>query len=388
MKYDFETLINREHTDCAKWDEFPGKLPMWVADMDFPVAPCIIEAMKKRIEHPIFGYAYPGEDWYEAWINFIYRRHHYRIEKEWMFFATGVIPIISSTVRKLTSEGDNVLVLTPIYKTFFNSIVNNNRTPLESKMIYQNNEYFIDWADLEEKLSLDKTTLMIFCNPHNPTGKIWDVETMKRIGELCYKYGVPVISDEIHSELVKPGLECIPFSSVSEINQQISITCLSISKWFNMASLQAALCYIPNPELKKKVERQLNTDECAEPNAFACPVTIAALNDGNEWLDEVNEVIEQNRKYLEKFIDKNIKNISYVHGEATYLIWLDISKISRNSSSFCSFLAEKYDLVLSDGRDFKGDGNYFVRINIACPKSLLIEGLNRLKLGAENYHGE
>lgn len=389
MKYNFLAGADRRHTDCAKWDEFGGDfIPLWVADMDFNVAPCITEAINKRNSHPIFGYAFPGDDWYEAWINFIKDRHGFEIKKEWMFFATGVIPIVSSTVRKMSKEGDNVLLLTPIYGTFFNSIVNNNRIPLESKMIYKDGEYHIDWKDLEEKMSLDNTPLMIFCNPHNPTGQLWDKETMMKIGELAYKHHVVVLSDEIHSELTDPGVKYIPYASVNDINKNNSIIAISTSKWFNLASIQAAMCYIPNEEIKKKVERQLNTDECAEPNAFACPVTVAALNNGREWLDEAREVIKDNKDFMVDYIKNNIPDIEVIRGKATYMSWLNVSKFTADSNDLCQYLLKKHKVLFSPGTNFRGDGINYLRINVACPRSQLIEGLNRFKEGIIKYKNE
>ena len=376
-KYDFDTLINRRGTDAIKWDVPENELPMWVADMDFQTAPVIREALHKRIEHGVFGYANVPDEWYEAYISWWKRRHHFVMEKEWLIFCTGVIPAISSIVRKLTTPNENVLVMTPIYNTFFNSIVNNGARALQCPLIYQNGQYEIDFVNLEEKLKDPQTTLMIFCNPHNPVGKIWSREEMERVGDLCAKYHVTVIADEIHCDIVKPGREYIPFASVSENCRNNSITCIAASKAFNLAGMQSAACVVADPFLRHKVWRGLNTDEVAEPNSFATLSAATAFNEGEEWLDQLNEYLFANRELTEEYIEKNIPKIKAVKGEATYLIWLDISAFGWKSMDFALKIRELTGLYLLPG-ELYGDDN-FLRMNVACPKSLVQEGLERLK---------
>lgn len=255
MKYDFDKLTDRRGTGSLKWDVPHGELPMWVADMDFETAPEIIRALQERAVHGIFGYHVVTEDWYEAYRSWWERRHQLEMEKEWLIFCTGVVPAISSTVRKLTTVGENVLIQTPVYNIFFNSIRNNGRNVLESPLVYKNGEYSIDFADLEEKLADPQTTLMLLCNPHNPIGKIWDSETLARIGELCGKHHVLVLSDEIHCDLTDPEYRYIPFASVSRACRDNSITCLAPTKAFNLAGLQTAAVMVPNPVLRHKLNR-------------------------------------------------------------------------------------------------------------------------------------
>ena len=285
MTYDFDTVISRKNTSSLKWNVKENELPMWVADMDFQTAPEIIRALKARTEHGIFGYSEVEDDWYKAYISWWSRRHGLKIEKDWLVFCTGVIPAISSSVRKLTTPNENVVIQTPVYNIFFNSIINNGCRPLENALIYENGEYRMDFEDLEMKLSDPQTTLMLLCNPQNPTGKIWDFKTLKTVGDLCAKYNVTVISDEIHCDLVAPGKEYIPFASVSENCKNNSITCIAPTKAFNIAGLNTAAVCIPNKELRHKIWRALNTDEVAEPNAFAVGAAVAAFTEGEAWLN-------------------------------------------------------------------------------------------------------
>jgi cystathionine beta-lyase len=279
-KYNFDELTNRRNTNSVKWNVEEDKLPMWIADMDFKTAPEIKAALEARVASGIYGYTEPGDDWYEAYINFFEERHHFMIAKDWLVFSAGVVPTISSTVRKLTSVGDNVVVLSPVYNIFYNSIINNQRTILQVPLLYKENEYSIDWENLEIALKDKKTTLLIFCNPANPISKIWSREELERLGKLCEENSVPVLSDEIHCELVRPGKEYIPFASVNETNLYNSIMAIAPTKTFNLAGIQTSAIVIANPELRKKVVRQINTDEVAEPNVFSCPAAIAAFNEG------------------------------------------------------------------------------------------------------------
>ncbi|MDE7045685.1 MAG: aminotransferase class I/II-fold pyridoxal phosphate-dependent enzyme, partial [Acetatifactor sp.] len=278
--YNFDKMTDRRGVGSLKWDVPERELPMWVADMDFETAPEVSEAIRTRAEHGIFGYSVVTDDWYEAYIRWWKRRHGLAVEKDWLIFCTGVVPAISSAVRKLTTVGENVLVQTPVYNIFFNSIRNNGRNILESPLVYDGERYSIDFADLEDKLANPQTTLMLLCNPHNPVGKIWDRETLARIGELCARHHVLVLSDEIHCDLTDPGCEYVPFASVSEVCRDNSITCMAPTKTFNLAGMQTAAVMVPDPVIRHKLNRGLNTDEVAEPNAFAVGAAVAAFEKG------------------------------------------------------------------------------------------------------------
>jgi len=260
MRYDFDTVINRRNTNSLKWNVKENELPMWVADMDFQTAPEIQAALMRRAEHGVFGYSAVPDEWYEAITGWWNKRHHFVIENQWLMFVTGVVPAISSAVRKLTTPGENVLVQTPVYNIFFNSIINNGRNVLESPLLYDGEQYSIDFADLEEKLESPQTTMMILCNPHNPVGKIWNKETLERIGTLCRKHHVIVLSDEIHCDLTAPGREYIPFASVSQDCRENSVTCIAPTKTFNLAGLQTAAIVVPGEALRNKMHRAINTD--------------------------------------------------------------------------------------------------------------------------------
>lgn len=384
-KYNFDELTNRRNTNSVKWNVEEDKLPMWIADMDFKTAPEIQAALEARVASGIYGYTEPGDDWYEAYINFFEERHHFMIAKDWLVFSTGVVPTISSTVRKLTSVGDNVVVLSPVYNIFYNSIINNQRNILQVPLLYKENEYSIDWENLEIALKDKNTTLLIFCNPANPISKIWSREELERLGKLCEENSVPVLSDEIHCELVRPGKEYIPFASVNETNLYNSIMAIAPTKTFNLAGIQTSAIVIANPELRKKVVRQINTDEVAEPNVFSCPAAIAAFNEGKEWLDELREYLFSNRDYVKAYLENSIPELTLVDGDATYLLWINIDKLNTNSEEFTSFLKEEANLIVNEGKEYGGNGDHFIRLNVACPRARLEEGLKRLHQGVIKF---
>lgn len=385
MTYDFDTPTERRNTNSLKWDVAQGELPMWVADMDFQTAPEIREAIMKRAEHGIFGYSVIPDTWYEAYIQWWKTRHGYTMERDWLIFCTGVVPAISSIVRKLTTPAEKVLIQTPVYNIFFNSILNNGRQVLESPLRYDGKEYRIDFADLEEKLSDPQTALMILCNPHNPTGKLWDRQTLEKIGALCSRHHVTVVSDEIHCDLTDPGESYVPFASVSETCRQISITCMAPTKAFNLAGLQTAAVSVPDEVLRHKVWRALNTDEAAEPNAFAVEAAVTAFTRGADWLDALRDYLYENKKLAAAYIEKEIPGVRAVASQATYLLWLDCSGLIGCGREAAGFLRRETGLYLSEGSQYGGNGADFLRMNIACPRAVLKDGLERLKNGLAAY---
>lgn len=384
MKFQFNNIIDRRNTGSMKWDVKPNELPMWVADMDFQTAPQITECILERAEHGVFGYTVITDEWYQAYQTWWGKRHGFEIQKDWLIFCTGVVPAISSIVPKMTAVGENVVVMTPVYNIFFNSILNNGRNVLESRLMYDGNEYQIDFGDLEEKLSDPQTTLLILCNPHNPIGKIWDRETLERIGDLCRKHHVLVLSDEIHCDLTEPGWQYTPFASVSENCRRNSITCVAPTKAFNLAGIQTAAVIVPEDNLRHKVSRGLHTDEVAEPNVFAAAAPIAAFTCGREWLDALREYLWENRRFAEDYIKREIKGISAVSARATYLLWLDCRNIIGNGTEFCRFIRSHSGLYLSDGNEYR-NGEGFLRMNLACPREQVEDGLKRLKESVPAY---
>ncbi len=383
--YDFDTTVNRRGTASLKWDVEEHELPMWVADMDFQTAPEIREALEKRVAHGVFGYTVIPDAWNQAYVNWWEKRHHFLVQPEWLVFCTGVVPAISSAVRKLTTPGENVLIQTPVYNIFFNSIVNNGRNVLESPLVYDGQAYQIDFAQLEKDLANPQTTLMILCNPHNPVGKIWDKETLEKIGNLCEKYHVTVLADEIHCDLTAVGKEYVPFAAVSETCKKISVSLWAPTKTFNIAGLQTAAIMAADPTLRHKMWRALNTDEVAEPNAFAIDAAIAAFTKGEAWLDALREYIDENKQMVKQYLEKELPQISVVSLDVTYLLWLDCHEITEDSVKLATFIREKTGLYLSEGAEYGGDGRYFLRLNVACPKERLKEGLKRLKEGILAY---
>lgn len=381
MKYDFDSPTDRRGTYSLKWEVAENELPMWVADMDFPAAPEITRAISERAAHGVFGYTNVPDEWYAAYTGWWKERHGFEIKREWLMFCTGVVPAISSIVRKLTTVGENVLVQTPVYNIFFNSIVNNGRNVLENPLIYENGSYRIDFADLEAKLSDPQTSLMLLCDPQNPGGMLWDRESLERIGGLCRKYHVVVLSDEIHCDLVSPGREYIPFASVSEDCRLNSVTCIAPTKAFNIAGLQTAAVYAADETLRHKVWRGLNTDECAEPNVFAVTAAIAAFTQGGDWLDQLRSYIAENRRTTEAFLAEKLPQVRMAHSDATYLFWLDCSEITDSSRQLADFIRQKTGLYLSAGEQYRGNGRYFLRLNAACPRAVLLDGLERLRQG-------
>lgn len=381
MNYNFNKVPNRRETGSLKWDVKKHELPMWVADMDFETAPQIQEALVQRVAHGVFGYSILPEEWADSYVRWWERRHNFVMDPQKLIFTTGVVPAISSAVRKLTTPAENVLVQTPGYNIFFNSIRNNGRNIVENHLLYENDEYRMDWDALEQQLSDPQTSLMILCNPHNPIGKIWDKETLARIGELCSIYGVTVLSDEIHCDLTAPGKDYVPFSTVDKTCRNISVTCVAPTKAFNLAGIQTAAVYVENPILHHKMWRQLNTDEVAEPNAFAAGAAVAAFTQGEEWLDELRTYIWENKAYVTSVIEEKIPQVHVVESDATYLLWLDCTSLTDDSDALCGFIREKTGLYLASGKEYGTNGNGFLRMNVATSRLLVEDGTQRLLEG-------
>ena len=381
----FDQVIDRRNTGSLKWDVEPGELPMWVADMDFQAAPPIREAIRSRLEHGVFGYSILPDEWYEAYIGWWKSRHGFTMEKDWLIFCTGVVPAISSIVRKLTTPAEKVLIQTPVYNIFFNSILNNGRQVKESPLFYDGTGYRMNMEQLEKDLSDPQTSLMILCNPQNPSGNIWDRETLAAVGELCRKYHVTVVSDEIHCDLTDPGTGYIPFASVSETCRNISVTCLAPTKAFNIAGLQTAAVSVADPFIRHKVWRGLNTDEVAEPNAFAVDVAVAAFTKGEEWLDGLRAYISLNKETVRTFIAEHLPMLKVVPSQATYLLWIDCSALAGDSAAVADYLRKETGLYISNGIQYGRGGEHFLRFNTACPHSVLRDGLERLEKGIKLY---
>ncbi|MBC6349694.1 MalY/PatB family protein [Lactobacillus melliventris] len=384
-KYDFVNAPDRSMTDSVKWHVKKGDLPMSIADMDFKTAPEIIAAMKEKISLGVFGYEWPEDDYFNAVADWYEKEHGHRPELEWLIFTTGVVPAISAVVRRISHIGDNVLVQAPVYNVFYNSIENNGRHVLSNDLQFDGSNYTVDWEDLEQKLALPLTTLMIFCNPHNPVGKVWTQAEVQKIADLCFKHHVVLLSDEIHGDLVRKGPDYTPAFSVNGPANDNVISLVSPSKTFNVAALHAATAIVPNNNLRAMVNRGLNSDEIAEPNLLAIPGTIAAYEHGHDWLQALIKQLNVNFAYAQEFINKNLPQVKVVSGKATYLIWLDVEQISTDSQELADYLEKKTGLVLSPGSIYRGNGHNFLRMNLACPLAMVKDGLERLKTGLTQY---
>lgn len=383
--YNFNEIINRRNTNSYKWDIKKDELPMFVADMDFKVLPEIIESIEQRVQNGIYGYNIIPDEFYLSYQNWWKNIHQFKIDTNWILFSTGVVPSISSIVRRITRQGEKVLIQTPVYNIFFNSIINNGRFIIESPLKYEDNKYNIDFEDLELKLSDPQTTLMILCNPHNPIGKIWSEEELIMIAQLCDKYDVKVISDEIHCDITSPDKEYVPFLSVSDVARKIGIMLCAPTKAFNIAGLQTSACIIPNDNLRHYINRGLNNDEIAEPNTFAVCSTIAAFNHGAQWNYELKEYIERNKNYVEEQIRLHIPYIKPIKQDATYLMWIDISYVSNDSDKLTDFIRKETGLVLSSGAKYGKEGMNFIRMNVAMPHSLIEDGVSRFIEGVKKF---
>lgn len=381
--YDFSNIVNRRNSNSLKWDDCEYDLPMWVADMDFTICPDILDAIKKRMECPVFGYSITPKSYFDSYISWWKRRHHIEFDKDWMIFSTGVVPTISSTVRKLTTPGEKVLIMAPVYNIFYNSILNNGRFVVSSDLVYEDNSYHIDFMDLENKMADPQVSLMIVCNPHNPVGKIWNFDELKKIGELSVKYNVIVLSDEIHCDIVTPGKEYVPYISVSKECMMNSITAISATKCFGIPGLQSSAVVIPNPVLRHKVNRGLNTDECAEGNVFAYDPIIAAFNLGEEWVNQMNEYVYQNKLlFTDGLKDTKLK---IVDSDALYLVWVNVSEYTLDASFLTKHIKDTTGLYVTDGIEYGNPGKSFFRINLATSKDNVLEAVKRIKEALKTF---
>lgn len=374
--FNFDEITDRRNTNSVKWNIKENELPLWIADMDFKTAPAVQEALIKRVQHGIFGYSDIPDAWSESYISWWKKRHNFEIKKDWLIFATGIVPAISTCVRKLTYPAEKVLVQTPCYNIFFNSIVNNGRFPVESPLGFDGKSYFMDFERLEKDLSDPQVSMMILCNPQNPTGNIWTKEDLARVGELCKKYGVTVFSDEIHCDIAEPGKGYIPFASASEACAEVSVTGIAPTKCFNIAGIHTAAVVVPNDLLRHKVWRALNTDEAAEPNAFAMDATVAAFTKGEDWLNALNEYIFENKKHAVNFIKNLSADFTVISGDATYFLWV---KVKGSGDEFAENLRKETGLYIAGGSEYGKAGESFVRINTACPRTVLNDALSRLE---------
>lgn len=383
MTYDFDELIPRRGTHSYKWDSATEEevLPMWVADMDFRTAPPVVEALQKRVAHGIFGYTKVPQAYYDAIVNWFHTRHAWQVEDEWIIYTTGVVPALSAVIKALTVPGDRVLVQTPVYNCFFSSIRNNGCEVVANPLIYSNETYQVDFRDLEKKAADPKVRLLLLCNPHNPAGRVWTRQELTHIGEICLRNDVLVVADEIHCDLTYPGHPYTPFASISEQFLRHSVTCVSPSKAFNLAGLQIANIIAADEAKRLKIDRAININEVCDVNPFGVEALIAAYNEGAEWLDELMLYLRMNYDYLKAYFHKYLPRFPVMKLEGTYLVWVDCSHLKQSSKEIETLLLAKEHLRINAGEMYGQAGEGFIRINIACPRERLTDGLERLRRG-------
>lgn len=384
MAYDFNKTIQRRGTNSYKWDTPRDKniLPMWVADMDFPVAPCIQKAIEQRVAHGVFGYTLVPESYYRAVMNWFKTRHKWTIKRDWILYTTGVVPAVSCCIKAICMPGENVLVQTPVYNCFFSSIRNQGCQIVENELVRDGDSYRIDFDDFEQKCANPKTTAFLLCNPHNPAGRVWTREELEKINTICMRHNVRVISDEIHCEIIMPGHEYTPFASVNKDCQKNCVALSSPSKAFNTAGLQIANIVCENAELRQRIERVINIFEVCDVNPFG-PVALEAAysKDGAQWLENLNAYILENYRTLKMFLALNLPKIKLLRLEGTYLAWLDIHALGISAEEAYDILLKKGKLMLCPGTEYgEKAGEGYLRLNLACPAETLHEGLRRMKL--------
>lgn len=379
--YNFDEIVNRRGTNCVKWDveNEDGIIPMWVADMDFPAAPAIRKAVEARAKHGVYGYTIVPDSYYRAITSWFKRRHGWTIDKEWIIYTTGVIPAISAAIKALTMSGEQVLIQTPVYNCFFSSIKNQGCQILENPLKRNGNSYVVDWDDFERKCADEKTTVFLLCNPHNPSGRVWTKAELARMNEICLRHRVAVVSDEIHCELVMPGNKFTPFAAVNEDCKNNGVTLNSPTKNFNIAGLQIANIVCANPVWRRRIDRAINIFEVCDVNPFGPVALEAAYNDSENWMDELNEYLFANYQLLCDTFAKELPQYEVMRLEGTYLVWVDVRPSGLTSDEVTEKLLKEGRVQVNSGTMYgQTTGEGYVRINIACPRATLIEGLKRM----------
>ena len=376
--FDFDTPVNRRGTNCVKWDKCLNseELPLWVADMDFRTSPAIIEALRKRVEHGIFGYSCPGDDYYEATIKWFERRHNWKIKRESIVYTTGVVPAISATIKALTKPGDGVVIMTPVYTCFFSSIRNNECMAVESPLRMVNRRYEIDFENLDEKLSRDTSKVLLLCNPHNPGGRVWTRVELEKVAELCGRHNVIVISDEIHCEITMPGFKYTPFGTLNHHNDLKSVSFISPSKSFNTAGLHTANIVCEDSQMRAQIDRAININETCDIGPFGIEALIAAYRHGEPWLNAMIDYVHNNYEMLFQKLD-GLHGMKVMKLEGSYLAWIDVTTLGVDVETLCNRLRHEANVWFHPGTSYGTDGEGYIRINMATARVTLTEALNR-----------
>ncbi|TCS91690.1 cystathionine beta-lyase [Keratinibaculum paraultunense] len=402
MEYDFDKVIDRTGTNCSKWDlrkEVFGRddvLPMWVADTDFEAPKEVIEAMEERLKHGIYGYTYRPKSFNKSIINWMKKRHGWDIEDEWITFSPGVVPALSVAINTFTHPGDRVIIQTPIYPPFQSIVKENGRIIVDNELMLIDGRYQMDIEKLEEQIKISDSSftsntinenrefdqrikLLLFCSPHNPTGRVWTKEELLKIGEICLENDILIVSDEIHSDIIYKGYKHIPIASLSKDLEQNTITCIAPSKTFSLAGLSSSAVIIPNKKIRDLFNNTLNKLAIGGGNIFGNIALEAAYSYGEDWLEELLIYLEENLNYLMKYFEEKIPEIKPIKPEATYLVWLDCKELGLEGKELVDFFVNEAKVGVNPGFTFGENGSSFVRLNIGCPRSILEEGLNRIE---------
>ena len=391
MKFNFNEKVDRSKNHAAKWEEMGAKfgsndlLPMWIADMDIKTAPEIVEAIKEKADQAIFGYVYRPASYYETAAAWCEKRFGYKIDPKTLIHSPGVVPSMNMLVKMLTKEDEKVLIQIPVYPPFAASVKTGKRNLVTNELVKDKNGYYtIDFEDLEKKLSDEKVTLMILCNPHNPVGRVWKKEELQKIGDLCVKYNVRILADEIWRDLVLPGYTHTPIASLSREIENITITCFSPTKTFNIAGLQASFAVFPREEEWKAFDNELGEMDIKRNNPFSLVGFEAAYNHGEEWLSELLVHLEGNAQYVADFVKERLPEIKTVKPEGTYLMWLDFNGLNITPEEITDMLIKDAKVAMNDGASFGANGKGFARMNIACPRYMVEDAMARIEKAVKN----
>ena len=385
MKYNFDEIIDRKGTNCLKYDfasergKPEGVLPLWIADMDFKAPDIVLERLSEIVNHGIFGYSDSKEDYFLVLKNWFEKKFGWKVKEEWLVKTPGIVFAIAAAIHAFTKEGDAVLIQQPVYYPFSETILDNKRKLVNSPLKRTGDRYEIDFEDFEEKIIQEQVKLFIFCSPHNPVGRVWEKDELKRIGEICLKHGVIVVSDEIHSDFVYPGHQHTVFASLSKEISDITITCTAPSKTFNIAGLQISNIFIENPILREKVKKAIAQTGYSQVNQIGLAACQAAYEGGEEWLEELKEYLAGNIEYTRAFLKEHLPKITLIEPEGTYLLWLDFKAYNLTEEEREELIVKKAGLWLDSGSMFGPDGEGYERINIACPRKTLEKALWQLK---------
>lgn len=383
MNFDFDKLPNRRGTMSVKWDNDPDPemLPLWVADMDFTTAPCIIEALERRVAHGVFGYTHPGKEYYDAVTGWFDRRHGWKFDAGQLIYTTGVVPAVSACIKALTNPGDGVIIMTPVYTCFFSSIRNNGCRVVESPLKRTETSYAIDFDSLEDLCRDSTNKILLLCNPHNPAGRVWTHDELRRVNDICVAHGVTVISDEIHCEIVFKPHAYVPYATVATGPYVI---CCSASKAFNTAGLQCANIVSPDEKMRALIDRAININETCDVGPMGVTAVIAAYNDGEEWLDACVQYIHGNYELLKERLGAMPGNLKVLDLEGTYLAWVDVSSLDIPTAWLCDALKREAHIWFTPGTEYGWAGEGYLRINLATSRAILTEALDRLQSWLQN----